>query len=651
MQGTIFEAAAKLSLFGLAISLGPEIAFAQRAADNVTTQSSDAFGRTVGTEKSGLYSSDDVRGFDPVEAGNVRLEGLYFDLVDKISPRLVDGSSIRVGPAALQFPFPAPTGLVDYALNKPGNAAGLSVTLETGGSSIRGYGGSAEFKKPPGGSGIGLAGGLGWRQAVTSEGSRYHYESAGGTISWHPARDTEILLFGGGLFVRGDKARPTIYVSGSLAPPRLERGLYLSQDWARRDTDTWLIGTNLKTSLRGIQIEAGLIWSEKDNHSTFSDILSDVTSNGSAGRHRIVANLGDRDASLSGEIRAVKRWAGSRIDQRLVASVRGRSRQRRFGGSMALDLGATSLLERQAFPEPDIVIGPKNTDHTNQLSLGIAYSLVSRSGITLTAGVSKSYYRKEVSYADPSLADPVVSESPVTWNFGGAYRIVSGVTVYAAATSGREEALIAPDTATNRSEIPAAIHTRQIEAGVSVKLAPKLTLIAGAFSITKPYFGLDASLKYRELGDLDNRGIEFSLAGRLAPGLAVVAGTMFLDPRVSGEAVSEGRIGARPVGQLRRRSVLNLDWRSKAGAGPLSFDLAIESLSGRAGNAANSVNSPPRTVVNLGGRYRFTVSDKNLVVRAQALNAFNVYGWNVSSSGGWTYIPARSLSLQVVADF
>ena len=102
-------------LAGLVLAAMPEPALAQRAGENVATQSSDAFGRSVGSDKSGLYSSDEVRGFNPVDAGNVRLEGLYFDQVDRLSSRLSDSSTIRVGPAALRYPFPAPTGLVDFA--------------------------------------------------------------------------------------------------------------------------------------------------------------------------------------------------------------------------------------------------------------------------------------------------------------------------------------------------------------------------------------------------------------------------------------------------------------------------------------------------------------------------------------------------------
>ena len=132
-KGTRVRCYLKLGLWaGTALAALPGAAFAQRAADNVTTQSGDAFGRSVGNEKSGIYSPEDVRGFNPVDAGNVRLEGLYFDQVDRVSPRLIDGNSIRVGPASLRYPFPAPTGLVDYSLTQPRALTSYSMNLDNG---------------------------------------------------------------------------------------------------------------------------------------------------------------------------------------------------------------------------------------------------------------------------------------------------------------------------------------------------------------------------------------------------------------------------------------------------------------------------------------------------------------------------------------
>ena len=201
---------------------------AQRAGENAATQSSDAFGRSVGQDKSGLYSSDDVRGFNPVDAGNVRLEGLYFDQVDKLSTRLSDGNTIRVGPAALRYPFPAPTGLVDYSLTQPRGTSSYSFNLEDSSPSNGGIGGSFEFKQPLDGSRLGLSGGFGWRNAHRWEGGTAQYRTVGATLGWHPTDRVTVLLFGGAFYFRSDEARATYYPAGTDLPPQLKRGVDLS---------------------------------------------------------------------------------------------------------------------------------------------------------------------------------------------------------------------------------------------------------------------------------------------------------------------------------------------------------------------------------------------------------------------------------------
>src|SRR3954467_4766791 len=88
-------------------------AIAPRTTDNATTQSTDAFGKRVGDEQIGIYNPYDVRGFSAVEAGNARIEGLYFAQQANPNDRLIDGSTVRVGISAQGYPFPAPTGIAD----------------------------------------------------------------------------------------------------------------------------------------------------------------------------------------------------------------------------------------------------------------------------------------------------------------------------------------------------------------------------------------------------------------------------------------------------------------------------------------------------------------------------------------------------------
>ena len=65
---------------------------------------------------------------------------------------------------------------------------------------------------------------------------------------------------------------------------------------------------------------------------------------------------------------------------------------------------------------------------------------------------------------------------------------------------------------------------------------------------------------FRELGEVRNRGIEMSLAGQITPRLSIVLGAVFLDAKVSGDAVDLGLIGRRPVGSIGRTITGAVNW-------------------------------------------------------------------------------------------
>src|SRR6202167_1732942 len=89
---------------------------AQHASDDPVATANDAFGLTLGLESIGIYNPGGVRGFNPQTAGDVRIDGLYFDQQGALSNRVVEGSTIRVGVSEIGYAFPAPTGIVDYDL-------------------------------------------------------------------------------------------------------------------------------------------------------------------------------------------------------------------------------------------------------------------------------------------------------------------------------------------------------------------------------------------------------------------------------------------------------------------------------------------------------------------------------------------------------
>jgi hypothetical protein len=112
---------------------------AQHASDDLLATANDAFGLTLGLESIGLYGPALVRGFNPQTAGNVRIDGLYFDQQGALSNRVVEGSTIRIGVSEIGYAFPAPTGIVDYDLRDPGNGTPSAAVVASAGPFEAGF--------------------------------------------------------------------------------------------------------------------------------------------------------------------------------------------------------------------------------------------------------------------------------------------------------------------------------------------------------------------------------------------------------------------------------------------------------------------------------------------------------------------------------
>src|SRR6202167_3653349 len=120
---------------------------AQHASDDPVASANDGFGLTLGLESIGLYGPGFVRGFNPQTAGDVRIDGLYFDQQGPLSNRVVEGSTIRIGVSEIGYAFPAPTGIVDYDLRHPGNGT-PSATVVASGGPFEAYGLSVDGNLP-----------------------------------------------------------------------------------------------------------------------------------------------------------------------------------------------------------------------------------------------------------------------------------------------------------------------------------------------------------------------------------------------------------------------------------------------------------------------------------------------------------------------
>lgn len=632
----------------LALLASPAAAQLSRTEDNAVTSADDAFGQSVGNERGGLYGTDDVRGFSPVEAGNSRINGLYFAQASMPGGRAISGNVIRVGLTAQGYAFPAPTGIVDYSLYRNIGNLGVSTRLELGqyGSPILLADGSI-----PLGDNAGMTFSVNLREQERHEGGRAHNTGLGGTLAVRPWQGAQIIAFASQFRFWQDPAAPVSFPDGDYLPPEYRRRELLSQPWALKDNTSSLFGAVAQLPFGNWRVDAGLFRSGSRVPVTFSDLFTRLRTDGTTPARTIVADGNNRNDVTSGEFRVTRSLLTGGVAHKIIVSARGRDGERLFGGQQRINLGESTLLLRDVRALPAITLGAENVDRVHQGSLGLAWSATSPGRWSLDASITQSTYRKRVDFAAPAREDVEIRDSPLTGSLTGSVFLTPALVLYGGHVRGFEDAVLAPDIAVNQGDAPPALRTRQSDIGLRYALPGGMRLVAGVFRIAKPYYNLDPGLVFRDLGSNSNRGAELSLAGQLLPGLNIVAGAVLLDSRISGLLVDSGQIGRRPVGTGRRKIILDADWRPGGGTSPLSFDISLNSMGPQVGNAAGTLLAPGVNLVDVGLRYRFTVGPASALLRAQVNNVTNAYSWNVSSSGGFTYRPRRHASVAFIADF
>lgn len=621
---------------------------AQRASDNAVTAAEDAFGTSVGNEAIGLYGPSQVRGFSPVAAGNVRIEGVYIDRQGAIPQRLVSGSTIRVGLSAQGYLFPAPTGIVDYTLRGVGDRPLVSVVA---GSFA--YGAPAievDAQLPIVGKTLGLAAGASWGHEKYYDGSDAHYVRAALIPRWRPRTDIEVIPFYAISLGRGEEVAPTIIAAGNVAPPEAPRRHYFGQQWAQKDSRSINTGVIAKARLGADwAVTAGAFRSVFVNERNFAELFTDTAADG-ATTERVVADPGQRYASTSGELRLSRSLTDGPRLHTLHATVRARSLDSFYGGAAtALDLGPRRLGVPIEIAEPrNLTFGARTHDRVRQTTVGFAYEGRWKGVGEAAIGIQRADYTKRID--QPGLARTATTDRPWLLNASAAATITENLALYAGYTRGLEESGLAPVNAANRNEALPAIRTRQIDGGVRWALPGGMKLVAGVFDVAKPYFNTDERNIFTVLGDVRHRGAEISMAGNPTERLSLVAGAVLMRPRVTGVAVDDGRVGARPLNQPERTLRGNAEYRPAFARG-FSVDVAVANIGRRYASRDNVVTVPSYTLVDIGARYRFRIGKAPATFRLQMQNVGDVFAWNIVGSNSYGLMDKRRITAFLAADF
>ncbi|MEO0398972.1 MAG: TonB-dependent receptor [Pseudomonadota bacterium] len=633
-----------MSLLAVSASLAPITASAQRAAENVVRSADDAFGASVGDETIGLYSNNNVRGFSPEGAGNIRIEGLFIDSQASLSDRVISGSRIRSGLAAQGYLLPAPTGVVDFSLRRVGEKPVQSFIASA--TAFGGYDVAADLQMRAFDGLIEAAGGANYFRSVGGNGSRDISWNAGGVVHIAPSDRLKMSVFGDFRRNVSDQRWVNYFPGGSFLPPRIQdREQNVGQPWVEvpgRDTNIGLIA-EYTPSIAEFQI--GVFRSAVANENQAGQFFTDVQPDGSA---NFQAFLGPplKIASLSMEARASRAFIENNRRHQVTLNMRARDRDFTFGGTTDFDFGTVFVEDFASFPEPAIPDAPQAKEDVQQITFGLAYQLQWASVGELNLGVQKTDYSR----TDATPSEPLLESNadPILYNATAAIDITDTLIAYGGVVRGFEEGPGAPTIAVNRNEAPPAIETDQADAGLRWRIG-KMTAVAGVFQIEKPFFALDANQFFGQAGVVQNRGVELSLAGPLFPSLQVVAGAAFFDPSLSGDPVDAGALSDAPIAFVDRNISVNMDYRPEWAPG-WSADLGL--FHQGEGNADNIgvLKTDPRTIVDFGMRKQFTYRGADLVVRARVENVFNTFGWDAFEGGQFFFQSPRSFSISLRAD-
>ena len=619
----------------LAVLAFPGAALAQRAGENAVASSDDAFGTNIGFESTGIYTEFDTRGFSPTKAGNVRIDGIYFDPVAITAGRLRERTAIRVGFAAEDYPFHAPTGIVDHKFRGFPTELGMSL-----GWHQQAYGAwiaEADLRVPVLKDNLSLTGGVARSNMIQADGSG----NRGHGLTLRPILKTEGIEFApfiskGGF--RKIRAHPLLIVSGSALPALPAVGRYFGQTWAEGSSETLNAGATLKAALAsGISLRAGLFHSVSDRVRNFSEIYTLQPS--LLVSHRLIADPRQDVHSTSGEAQLAWRFASGQWQHRLIAGYRFRDRYTEAGGS-ALLTSPNLIPYGTADPlaQPGLAYGPVNAGKVKQSSLMLGYTGKLAGAGTINLGLQKARYRG-ASRDGRSAALTSQRDDPWLYNATLGLDLTPHLAIYIGTEKGLEDSGAAPENALNRNEQLPATRTTQYEGGVRWKF-PAGQLVVNAFQIEKPYFSFDSAGIFTQRGTVRHRGIETSLTGHIGKRFNLVAGAVAMTPRVS--------TGGRPVGTPSLHARADLNYRTDLFGG-MTATATIAYTGSRVVNPSLEVSG--FAAVDLGLRQQFQIGAVHASIRAVAQNVLDAASWKVVAANTLYPEERRRFTISLAADF
>lgn len=616
-----------------------------RNGDSAAAAASDAFGERVGLNSVGLYSEYQMRGFDLMaSSGAFRLDGFYYHPAAFPSESLIAGSTVQVGISATALDLPSPTGVISYRLRDPGTTDSLSITtglrdeetphLEALGTLVNddaslGVVGHALYAPD-------------YNRGWGEEGAYFHIAGVG---RWRPGPGTDVRLFGSYSLNRYD-GDISIVASGEGVPPALRANRLYGPGWMRFKSRGGNGGALLEHRRGRWSLAAAAIRSI--NHIDRSDVaLLEIDRAGNIASTvyhtpavEVRSDTAEAKVARTFALLGAEHRLGLALRQRLT--VTGRAMATAFpGGTFTVDDRPPSL---PAPSLPDEVA--RGRDEVDQRIVSATYGLAAGEGFELRLGAHSNRYEKDVR----DFEGQDFRQLDRTWLYSASaiWSPAPRWQLFASFVSGLEESGVAPAAAANRGEVLPPVEARQYELGARFEITPRLSLIAAAFDIRKPIYGLRPDAVYAPVGTVRHRGIEASLTGRVGSGTAIVLGANVVQPVVRGEQVEAGLVRRTAPGVSRFNATVSVEQQITSG---WSVDGYLIHEGGRRRDSATATEVAGVPFAILGTRYSWSAGGARLTLRAQLLNALDRKGYYATPYGPLVPISPLTYRLLLSAGF
>ena len=237
-----------------------------------------------------------------------------------------------------------------------------------------GYGFAADLQGRFAGGKIESAGGVAYDFFEIGDGTADEFASAGGAVRFQPRERVDVTLFADYVATLQEQISPRYFPARGAMPPRVPRRQLVGQPWVGFEGDSHNLG--LIANYASSAADFGL--------GTFRSVS---TANGQAGQFftnvqpdftgRRLAFLGPPSDAVSDslEARVSRVFGAGKRRHSVTANVRGRLRERRFGGGVEIELGQGRIDIPAFVPEPELAFGARSREKVEQITGGLSYDL------------------------------------------------------------------------------------------------------------------------------------------------------------------------------------------------------------------------------------------------------------------------------------